>query len=231
MIDGFVGIEKISLVDFEGYVTCTLFTSGCNFRCPWCHNGPLVNNDVEKPLDFNEIIDYLTSRKKIIEAVCITGGEPTLMASLPYYIKKIKDLGFVIKLDTNGTNPKMVKELIDNHLVDYIAMDIKSGTSNYSMVAGINKVPLEKIKETINILETSNIHHEFRTTLVKEFHDFDSIKEIKDLINGTKTYYLQHFVERDSSLSKGFHEVKKETAIEYKEYLEQFITNVYLRGY
>ena len=164
----FCGIEKLSLVDFDGYISCTLFTSGCNYRCPFCHNSPLIK---EQPsLNMEEILNYLSLRKKMLDAVVITGGEPTLHKELPSVLKQIKDLGYIIKLDTNGTNPKMLKELIDKKLIDYVAMDIKASSNCYSLVTGVINPFLDNIKESINILKTSNINFEFRTTLVKEFH-------------------------------------------------------------
>ena len=173
----FCGIEKLSLVDFDGYVSCTLFTGGCNYRCPFCHNSPLIKN--QPTIDMEEIFSYLNKRKKMIDAVVITGGEPTLHNELPNVIAQIRELGFKIKLDTNGTNPKMLKELIDNKLIDYVAMDIKSSFDNYHVVTGVSNPLLNNVKESIHILKTSDIDFEFRTTLVKEYHDLDAINQIK----------------------------------------------------
>lgn len=225
----FCGIEKLSLVDFDGYISCTLFTGGCNYRCPFCHNSPLIK---EQPLlDMDEIVKYLTSRKKMLDAVVITGGEPTLHQELPLYIKKIKDLGFIIKLDTNGTNPKMLKELIDNKLIDYVAMDIKTSSNCYNVVTGVVNPFTDKVKESINILKESNINYEFRTTLVKEYHTIDTIKEMKELVSGAKKLFLQKFVLRDTCLNQKLHEVDFETAKNYKSILEEVVEKVILRGY
>lgn len=225
----FCGIEKLSLVDFDGYISCTLFTSGCNYRCPFCHNSPLIK---EQPsLQMEEILNYLSVRKKMLDAVVITGGEPTLHKDLPIVIKQIKDLGYIIKLDTNGTNPKMLKELIDKKLIDYVAMDIKASSNCYSLVTGVINPLLDNIKESINILKTSNINFEFRTTLVKEFHTLDSINEMKELVSGAKKLYLQKFVLRDTCLNQKLHEVDLETAKCYKSILEEVVEKVNLRGY
>ena len=210
----FCGIEKLSLVDFDGYVACTLFTGGCNYRCPFCHNSPLIHH--QPTIDLNEIFDYLNKRKKMIDAVVITGGEPTIHKELPDIIKLIKNLGFKIKLDTNGTNPKMLKELIDKKLIDYVAMDIKTSFKTYYLVTGVNTPLLDSVKESINILKTSNIDFEFRTTLVKEFHNLDTINEMKELVNGAKKLFLQKFVLRDTCLNRDLHEVDINTAKEYK---------------
>ena len=217
----FCGIEKLSLVDFDGYISCTLFTSGCNYRCPFCHNSPLIE---EQPsLNMEEILNYLSVRKKMLDAVVITGGEPTLHKELPSVLKQIKDLGYIIKLDTNGTNPKMLKELIDTKLIDYVAMDIKASSNCYSLVTGVINPFLDNIKESINILKTSNINFEFRTTLVKEFHSLDSINEMKELVSGSKKLYLQKFVLRDTCLNQKLHEVDLETAKCYKSILEEVV--------
>ena len=225
----FCGIEKLSLVDFDGKLSCTLFTGGCNYRCPFCHNSPLIK---EHPfLDLNEILDYLNKRKKMLDAVVISGGEPTLHKELPEILKLIKELGYIIKLDTNGTNPKMLKELIDNKLIDYVAMDIKGSLNNYHLITGVNNPLLENIKESINILTKSNIDYEFRTTLVKEYHTLDVINEMKELLKGTKKLYLQKFVLRETCLDQSLNEVDINLAKQYKEILEQAIEIVYLRGY
>ena len=227
----FYGMEKVSLVDYEGYVVCTLFTNNCNFRCPFCHNSPLVFSNVDAPLDFNEIINYLEKRKNVLDGVCITGGEPTLMSDLPEKLRKIKKTGLKIKLDTNGTNPKMLKALIGEGLIDYVAMDIKNAPLKYSMTIGLNEYSLDNIKESMKILVESNLDFEFRTTLVKEYHNDDAIKELALFLKGVNKLYLQHFVDRDSCIKRGLHEVPKEKALEYQSFLKNYINNVNLRGY
>ena len=225
----FCGIEKLSLVDFDGYVACTLFTGGCNYRCPFCHNFPLIKK--QPTISLGEIFDYLNKRKKMLDAVVITGGEPTLHNELPEVIKQIKEFGFIIKLDTNGTNPKMLKDLIDNKLIDYVAMDIKSSIETYHIVTGVDNPLLNKIKESINILKTSNIDYEFRTTLVKEYHNINTINDIKELIKGSKKLFLQKFVLRDTCLNQDLHEIDIDIAKEYVKILEKVVDKVTLRGY
>jgi pyruvate formate lyase activating enzyme len=225
----FCGIEKLSLVDFDGYISCTLFTSGCNYRCPFCHNSPLIK---EQPsLKMEEILNYLSVRKKMLDAVVITGGEPTLHKELPSVLKQIKDLGYIIKLDTNGTNPKMLKELIDKKLIDYVAMDIKASSNCYSLVTGVINPFLDNIKESINILKTSNINFEFRTTLVNEYHDINNIKQIAVELVGAKRLYLQRFVDNENCLNSGLTAVKKEDAEIFQKELLKTLTEVNLRGY
>lgn len=225
----FCGMEKLSLVDFDGKLACTLFTGGCNYKCPFCHNAPLIT---PKPfLDMDDIIKYLTSRKKMLEAIVISGGEPTLHKELPNVLKTFKELGYIIKLDTNGTNPKMLKELINNKLIDYVAMDIKSSFSNYHIVTGTNNPQLDNIKQSISILKTSNIDYEFRTTLVKEYHSINVINEMKTLLLGTKKLFLQKFVLRETCMDQTLHEIDYETASKYKEILSVVVEKVSLRGY
>ncbi len=226
----FIGMSKLTLVDYEGYTSCTLFTSGCNFRCPFCHNSELIKCQ-QNYISFEEIKTYLLKRIKLIDAVVITGGEPTIHNSLKHYLKEIKTLGFKIKLDTNGSNPKMLKEIIDENLVDYIAMDIKSAISNYHQVIGNNTIDLNLIKESINLITSSNIAYEFRTTLVKEYHNKQVIKEMKELLKNAKKLYLQKFVLRETCLNQNLHEVNYEEALEYKNLLENEEIKINLRGH
>lgn len=226
----FVGLDKMSMLDYEDYVSAVIFAPKCNFRCPFCHNGDSVlNSSVEIP--FNDILAYLESRKGLLDAVVVTGGEPTLMPDLEDKIRQIKELGFQVKLDTNGTNPELLKHLIDEKLIDYVAMDIKNSKEKYALTAGCKFVDLEKIKQSIDILKNSGIRYEFRTTLVKEFHDFSDIKGIGELVKGAKRLYLQKFVDREGVIQKGLHHVDEDIALLYKKDLENYVSEVYLRGY
>ena len=226
----FCGMEKLSVVDFDNKVSCTLFTNGCNFKCPFCHNSSLVLSKV-LPLDFNVILDYLKTRKNIIDAVVITGGEPTLLDGLKEKIIEIKKLGFLIKLDTNGTNPACLQELINEKLIDYVAMDIKNGPTNYAKTIGLTSYDLTNIKKSIDILKKGTIDYEFRTTLVKEFHSQSDMKEIRNLILGSKKYYLQQFINRDECICHTLHEVDKKTAEEYLKIIGDAVSYGALRGY
>lgn len=226
----FCGMEKLSVVDFDNKVSCTLFTNGCNFKCPFCHNSSLVLSKVP-PLDFNVILDYLKTRKNIIDAAVITGGEPTLLDGLKEKIIEIKKLGFLIKLDTNGTNPACLQELINEKLIDYVAMDIKNGPTNYAKTIGLTSYDLTNIKKSIDILKKGTIDYEFRTTLVKEFHSQSDMKEIRNLILGSKKYYLQQFINRDECICHTLHEVDKKTAEEYLKIIGDAVSYVALRGY
>lgn len=226
----FVGLDKMSLLDYEDYVSAVLFAPTCNFRCPFCHNGDSVLNS-HNEISFDEIVSYLNSRKGLLDAVVVTGGEPTLMPDLEEKIRKLKDLGFQIKLDTNGTKPEILKRLIDRKLIDYVAMDIKNSPAKYAQTASCKYVDLNTIKESIEILKSSGINYEFRTTLVKEFHEFSDIKGIGELIKGSRKIYLQKFVDREGVIQKGLHHIDEEIANLYKKDLENYVSEVYLRGY
>lgn len=226
----FVGIEKFSLVDYDGKVSCVLFAEKCNFRCPFCHNATLVCGDVQIALPFQDILTYLKKRRNAIDAVVISGGEPTLMPDLVERISQIKAMGFLVKLDTNGSHPEIIKELIDLNLVDYVAMDIKNSFAKYSFTIGTN-LDLSKIKESIALLMTSSIDYEFRTTLVNEFHDSFSIQMMAKEIAGARKVFLQKFVDRGTCIQSGLHEVNIKTAQEFVEILKQSVNQVFLRGY
>ena len=227
----FSGLEKLSLVDFDGVVSATLFTAGCNFRCGFCHNSPLVLKENLPIILEEEVLAYLNKRAGIIEGVCISGGEPTLEKGLLNFIEKLKKLNLKVKLDTNGTNPSVIKDLIENALIDYVAMDIKSDKNTYSSVIGIKDYDTKNIEESVETLLSSKLDYEFRTTLIKEFHTEEVIKNISNWIKGAKKYALQKYVYRDTCLGNKLSLVEKEKAQEFKSILEKTINNVQLRGY
>lgn len=188
------GLQKFSMIDYPGKLAAIVFTSGCNFRCGYCHNPELVLPEKFNPnLDQDKILGFFKTRVGKLDAISITGGEPTLYSDLPQFMKQIKDLGFLVKLDTNGTNPKMLKEIIDSKLVDYIAMDIKAPLEKYEEVI-VAKIDLENIKKSIKIIMDSKIQYEFRTTIVKSQLSVNDILEIGKLIKGAQIYFLQKFV-------------------------------------
>lgn len=225
------GFEKLSLVDYDGVTASTLFTGGCNFACPYCHNSSLVYNQNLPIIDEKEIFDFLVKRKNVLGGVVITGGEPTLHSDLPQLLEKVKSLGYKVKLDTNGTNPKMLSKLFEKGLVDYVAMDIKNSKEKYALTAGVTNVDLTPIEESVKILMTGRTEYEFRTTLIKEFHEFCDMEKIADWIQGSRKYVLQKFAERETCIKRGFHEISKVTAESYRDYLKKFISQVLLRGY
>ena len=225
-----VGLDKMSLLDYEDKISCVLFYKACNFRCPFCHNG-LTVLEAEDEFLFDAVLDYLKTRVGLLDAVVFTGGEPTLEPHLKEHISKVKELGFLIKLDTNGTNPEILKGLIDSNLIDYVAMDIKNSPEKYPLTCGVNHVDMDKIKKSINIIMTSGVPYEFRTTLVDEFHQEEDMVGLASLIKGSNILYLQKFVERDGCIQKGLHEVSEEKANKYRNILLKDIKEVELRGY
>lgn len=185
------GFQKCSLMDYPEKISCIIFTQGCNFRCPYCHN-PELTEISSNSIDKSEILNFLQKRKGKLDAVVITGGEPTLQKSLIEFMTNIKELDYLIKLDTNGTNPQALEEIINSKLVDYIAMDIKSPIEKYQEIT-CSKTCTNSIKKSINLIKNSGIKHEFRTTIVKEQLNFNDIQQIAILTKGSK-HYFQKFV-------------------------------------
>ena len=189
----FGGFEKCTLIDFPGRLACVLYTIGCNFRCPYCHNPELVDETVEHTFGEAEILAFLDQRKGLLDGVVITGGEPTLHNDLLGFIVKVKAKGFMVKLDSNGTRPKVLAKAISQKLVDYIAMDIKSPLARYSETVA-RPVDCRAIRQSIKLLISSPVDYEFRTTVIKSFLSPDDIKRIGREIKGAKRYYLQKFI-------------------------------------
>lgn len=226
------GLQKTSMVDYPGIVACTIFISGCNFRCPFCQNPSLVN-DSKKLKEFSEkeILDFLEKRKKVLDGVCITGGEPIFYKNLDQFIKKIKEKGYKIKLDTNGGNPKVLEELIKKDLLDFIAMDIKSDKENYKKAAG-TEINIEDINKSIELIKKSGIDYEFRSTVIPSFFNEEIIMNIGKWLKGTKKYSLQQFKSDIPLLDKTFEgekPFKKEVFKKFKEILEKDINKIEIR--
>lgn len=225
----FVSINKLTLLDYPEKVACVLYTPSCNFMCPYCHNWETLIEERLSPLNFEDILSFLRKRLGVLDGVVISGGEPTLMDDLPEKIKKIKELGYLVKLDTNGSNPEMLKELIEQNLIDYVAMDIKHSFTKYYDVIVNKNINLDDIKESMEILMKNKIDYEFRITLIKEYHDIDSIYEIGKMLEGSKKLFLQQYKLSDGVRDKSLHEVDEETANKYVEILSQYIDLVELR--
>ena len=224
------GIEKFSMVDWDGKIVCTLFASGCNFRCPFCHNSSLALSNAD-PIDHEEIFNFLEKRKGLLDGVCISGGEPTLHTGLFDFARKIKAMGYPIKLDTNGTNPDTLQSLIENGLVDYVAMDVKNSPHKYPATTGVQAVNFDDLNKSVAIIKKSGIPHEFRTTIIKEFHTEDDMKYIADMLSGCDGYYLQKYVDRDDCISHGYTPVDKETAEKWLSHFKGTAKRTSLRGY
>lgn len=226
-----IGFEKLSLVDYDSRAACTLFTGGCNFRCPFCHNGDLVLTPKAFDLQsIDEIFSYLAKRKGLLDGVVISGGEPTLQKDLVEFIAKIKSLGYAVKLDTNGTNPSMVRYLANEKLIDFVAMDVKSSKEGYAKAIGLKGFP-SSVAETVDFLKTNVVDYEFRMTLVSELITKFDIENTAKWLEGSKIVYLQKFVERDGCIKKGLTEVPKSLACEYAEIFENHGIKAILRNY
>ena len=225
------GFQKLTLLDYPSKVACTIFTAGCNMRCPFCHNASLVTHiDTENTFTTEEVLDYLKKRQGILEGVCITGGEPLLQPDIKEFVAEIKKLGYSVKLDTNGTFPEKLKELVNEGLVDYVAMDIKNSKAKYKETAGINNLDLSKIEESVDFLINSNIDFEFRTTIVNEFHTVEDIQDIVVWIRGAHKYFLQNFVDSGDLIEAGLNPVTLDTLREMKEKATEILPCVELRG-
>lgn len=224
------GLQKTTLLDYPGCVAATVFLGGCNMRCPFCHNMDIVEGTSSPAYTDEDILKFLSSRKGILDGVCITGGEPTLYKELPTLLRLIKNLGFKVKLDTNGTNPQMLSDLIREELLDYVAMDIKSSLPGYGRACGIEDIKLTPIKESIDFLIKGWVDYEFRTTAVERFLDENTVKDIAVLLKGAKRYFLQGYVESEYVPDKTLTAVPKEKLLQYVQELSKTIDNVSLRG-
>lgn len=225
------GFNKSTLLDYPKHLAATIFVGSCNMRCPFCHNASLVLRPNTQPIiPTEEILTYLKKRRNILEGVCITGGEPTLYPSLPLFIDQIKELGLKVKLDTNGTNPIMIKELIEKKQIDYVAMDIKNSKDKYKYTAGNKDISMAKIEESVSLLLSNTVEYEFRTTIVNELHSEQDIRSIGDWIKGAKAYYLQAYRDSDDLISPGLSSPSKEALALYKELLSSYVEHVDIRG-
>lgn len=228
---GIKGFEKFSLLDYDDKVSATLFFNGCNMRCPFCHNSSLVlGKDDREDIPFDDVYEYLIKRRKMVDAVTISGGEPTLVSNLKDIIKKIKELGYLVKLDTNGTHPEVISDLLNENLLDFIAMDIKNSIEKYPLTAGRN-INMDNIKKSISLIMNSGVDYEFRTTIIKEHHSLEDMKDIALLIKGAKKYRLQKFVDHGTCIENNLHEIDKDEALTFVDFLKGFINDVNLRGY
>ena len=224
------GLQKTTLLDYPGNVAATVFLGGCNMRCPFCHNMNIVLTSEPPAFTEEEVLMFLSKRKDLLDGVCITGGEPTLQKDLPSFIRLVKGLGLKVKLDTNGTCPDMLRVLIENGLIDYVAMDIKSSLSGYGTACGVKDIRLTPVKESIDLLINGSVEYEFRTTAVEEFLDTGTVRDIAVLLKGAKNYYLQGYIESEHVPDKSLHAVSKEKLLQYVQELSSSISHVELRG-
>ena len=229
----FGGIQKLTLLDYPGEVACTIFTAGCNLRCPFCHNRDLVfipENFVN--VDPDDILEFLKKRYGILEAVCITGGEPLLQPGLLDFLRQVKDIGYKIKLDTNGLYPDKLKQAVESGYVDYVAMDIKNSPEKYAQTTGINinENALERIRTSISYLLSGVVDYEFRTTVVRQLHTQEDLVGAAKMIAGAENYYLQQFVDSGRCIEQGFTAYDRTEMEELANAVRKIIPNVQLRG-
>lgn len=223
------GLIKTTLLDYPGKVACTIFTGGCNMRCPFCHNAELIVSEGAE-IKKEEVLQFLRKRQGVLDGVCISGGEPLLQADIEEFLKEIKVLGYLVKLDTNGSFPNKLKDLVKMGLVDYVAMDIKNAPSKYLDTAGNDKLDLSSIKESVEFLLSGTVPYEFRTTIVRELHTAQEMQEIGSWIQGATDYYLQQYVDSERVLKPGFHSYNKCEMQMLAEVLKPFVPNTHVRG-
>ena len=225
----------MTLLDFPGRVACTVFLGGCNFRCPYCHNSELFDGTAEPVMDDEKLLAFLQKRKGILDGVCITGGEPTLQPGLADLLRRIKELGYPVKLDTNGYRPEVLKKLVDEGLVDYVAMDIKNGPDAYGETVGLSKMELSRLEESIRFLTGGAVDYEFRTTVVKELHNETSITQMGKWLAAVakapvKRLFLQSFVDRDTVKFSGLSAPSDAEMHQFQAILAPFAEMVKIRG-
>lgn len=228
----FSGLQKLTLLDFPGYVACTLFTRGCNMRCPFCHNASLVVRAAEQKMYTNEEIMYfLKKRQGILDGVAITGGEPTLMPGLADFMSKVRELGYKIKLDTNGTRPEVLRTIIERGLADYVAMDIKNCKEKYGETVGFDlSYDLSPIEESISILMENKVDFEFRTTVSKSFHTPEDIVKVGEWLAGDEKYFLQQFKDSGDIIGEGIEPYDEAEMKVLLDTIRRFVPNAQLRG-
>ena len=228
------GLQKTTLLDFPGHVACTIFTGGCNFRCPYCQNSELVLDPAAFPkLSEDEVMTFLKRRKGILEGVCITGGEPTLQPDLPEFLRKVRELGYLVKLDTNGYRPEVLQSLMEEGLLDYVAMDVKASKEKYARTVGVSSVDLARLDRSISLLlGQDKIPYEFRTTVVKGLHDLADFEEVGKWLAGARVLFLQGYRESenvlDPSLCMGSYELTELECMAEKA--RKYIARVEVRG-
>ena len=225
------GFQKMTLLDFPGRVACTVFTAGCNMRCPFCHNAALVTH-IDNSVSFSEeeILDYLKKRKGLLDGACITGGEPLLQADIEDFIAKIKAIGYAVKLDTNGTFPKKLMSLVDKGLVDYVALDIKNCKEKYAATAGMSALDIDAVEQSVAFLLEGKVDFEFRTTIVKELHTVDDIAAIGEWIKGAPRYFLQNFVDSGDLICSDMSAVSRDELCKMQQKAQEFVVNTEIRG-
>ncbi len=230
------GLQKMTLLDFPGKVACTLFLQGCNWRCPFCHNSGLLSGPAETPMEMNAFLRFLETRKGLLDGVCVSGGEPTLQPGLPALLAEIKKLGYAVKLDTNGSRPDVLRAVVEDNLVDYVAMDIKNSPAMYAATTGIPDIDLGAVEENIQYLVSSSLPYEFRTTLVHPLHSDNSILEMGKWLSSLvpqkkpEKLFLQGFQDRDTVLFSGLSAPDESVILRWQALLAPYVQDVVIRS-
>ena len=224
------GIQKLTLVDYPGHPAAILFTGDCNFRCPFCQNAPLVLSSSSEPvIAEDEIFSFLKKRKGMLEGVVVTGGEPTLQRDLIPFLGRLKTLGYLVKLDTNGYRPEVLKSAVESGYVDYVAMDIKTSLDEYPVVAGIKDLDVSRIERSVELLKSGAVDYEFRTTVVEPLHHKENFEKIGELLKGCRRYYLQSFVDSGNIIGKNCFPPSQEQLKNYLKTVSNYIESVSIR--
>lgn len=225
------GLAKTTLLDYPGRVAATVFTGECQFKCPYCHNGSLVNHsDRLETISEEAFFEFLEERRGILDGVCVTGGEPTLHKDLPEFLEKIKAMDYEVKLDTNGYEPGRLRDIIKAGLVDYVAMDVKHSQNGYKNIVGMSSFDLTRIKLSVDILKDIGTDYEFRTTVVKEFHSLRDMEDIGRWLTGAKAYYLQPYKESPDVILPVFSTYDPEHFLQLRRAVKKYVPRVYIRG-
>lgn len=225
------GLQKLSLLDYPDKLAATVFFGGCNFRCPFCHNAALVTDTSGAPrIPEGEVVAFLERRRNFLDGVCVTGGEPLLQPELPDFLARVRAMGYRIKLDTNGFSPDGLRALIDRGLVDYVAMDVKNSLEKYPQTVGLLQVDLDAIRASARLIMEGRVDYEFRTTLVREFHQMADIRSIGEWLHGAGKYFLQKFEDSGRLIQSGLHAVDDETARQMRILAQAYFDTVGLRG-
>ena len=222
--------QKLTLLDYPEKTACTVFTYGCNLRCPFCHNAALVTDAMQEPVNEDDFFDFLEKRKGLLDGVCITGGEPLLQKDISDFIKKIKDKGFLVKLDTNGFFPEKLKELIDEGIIDYVAMDIKNSLEKYPETCGVSNINIEKVKESVEILKSGKVDFEFRTTVLQEYHTQSDFESIGKWLSGNYKYYIQCFKDSGNTIASNLNPLEEDEIFALKSTVSAYLPLCKIRG-
>lgn len=224
------GLQKMTLLDFPGHVACTVFLGGCDFHCPFCHNYELVDGSAPAVMDEGELFAFLEKRRGLLDGVAVTGGEPCLRPDLPDLLRRIRAMGFGVKLDTNGTHPALLRAILDEGLADYVAMDIKNRPEKYAQTVGLASVDLAPIRESVRLLMQGQTDYEFRTTVVDELHEEGDFEAIGAWIAGARRYFLQCFTDRDSVPFGNLHAPTPERLRRYADIMRRYVPDTQVRG-